>query len=110
MSSKKRARMSGPSLSYASPLADCEWTRIWRLRSLVVRLNTVSEEELWRVGLGKEAHAPPITFTSNGHPLIAVSAGGGMWTVLKTWQIDSISLHRGLCCKATYSTPSRRSS
>ena len=42
-------------------------------------LDAVTGKELWRVGLGGDTYAPPISFMSERHQVIAVSAGRAMF-------------------------------
>jgi outer membrane protein assembly factor BamB len=42
-------------------------------------LDAATGKELWYVGLGGDTWAPPITFTSKGRQVIAVSAGRGLF-------------------------------
>ena len=45
----------------------------------VFALDAVTGKELWRVGLGGDTFAPPISFTAEGKQVIAVSAGRAMF-------------------------------
>ena len=42
-------------------------------------LDAATGKELWSVGLGGDTRAPPISFTSQGRQVIAVSAGKAMF-------------------------------
>ena len=67
--------LSPPATAFGGLLATAGGLVFGTSGGYLFALDAVTGKELWRVSLGGDTHAPPISFTSERQQVIAVSAG-----------------------------------
>ena len=73
--------MTTPRASYSGLLATGGGLVFGASGGYAFALDSTSGRELWRVLLGGETLATPISFTVDGHQVIAVSAGRALFVL-----------------------------